>query len=86
MVHEVKRKCRDFSELSKEPTAGWKAAEYRIFLLHAMPFVLDGILPDRYLHHALLFADAMLMLTQRIIKRSDLQMIHKKLRYYRVRL
>jgi len=67
--------------INDNPTANWKATGYRIFLFHAMAFALDGILPDPYLCHALLFASALWKLSQRHISILDLPGIDEQLRF-----
>ena len=44
--HETSRTAPDFTFGTKSPTQGWKASEYRVFLLSTMVFIFDGILPD----------------------------------------
>ena len=51
---------------------GFKADQWRSFIIIYSPIVLKGILPDDHLRCWMLFVRACLLLSQRVLKKSDL--------------
>ncbi|CAI8020857.1 hypothetical protein GBAR_LOCUS12434 [Geodia barretti] len=60
---------------------GWKATECRTFLLYYLP-LLHGILPDKYLVHALLLSKAMRLLLADEISQADIEIADNLLGLY----
>jgi hypothetical protein len=60
---------------------GWKATECRTFLLYYLP-LLHGILPDKYLVHALLLSKAMRLLLADEISQADIEIAENLLGLY----
>lgn len=65
--HEVSRVPRKL-----DTRKHWKASEWRSFLLFYSLFVLQGILPSRYLNHLFLLVHAIYRLLQNEVSRVDI--------------